>query len=268
MNFICPKCKAKLTVAQSGAAVCPLGHSYDRSREGYYNLFLSNAGGVHGDNRDMIIARRTFLESGAYAPLAARIAALAGEHCRSGLAVDVGCGEGYYTSRVFDVLSHNSVALSGFDISKEAVRLASKRVKGASFAVASAYDMPYADSSCDLLINVFSPLAIEESARVLKKGAKFIMAIPAPRHLYALKAVAYDEPYENSPEDRALPHFSLISEEQLSFEMELSGSEIIRSLFMMTPYAYRTSEEGRARVAALESLRCEADFILLVYERE
>ena len=69
MKFTCPKCKGALAVEPLGRAVCPLSHSYDRSREGYYNLLLSNVGGVHGDNREMMTARRAFLDTGAYLSL-------------------------------------------------------------------------------------------------------------------------------------------------------------------------------------------------------
>ena len=101
MNFICPKCKGALTVTDGGVAKCPLGHSYDRAKEGYYNLLLSSAGGVHGDNREMVQARRAFLDTGAYLPLARRVAELASEHTPDGgLLLDCGCGEGFYTHTI------------------------------------------------------------------------------------------------------------------------------------------------------------------------
>ena len=270
MNFVCPKCKSSFAVGERGAAVCSLGHSFDRSREGYYNLFLSNVGGVHGDNKEMVLARREFLDFGIYRPLAELVSSLAAESIESGLLIDAGCGEGYYTSYLESafVERKGAVSISGFDISKAAVRLAAKRCKSVEFAVASSYEMPFRDFSASGVVNIFSPLAIEETKRVLSKNGKFIMAIPGRRHLFGLKAAIYDNPYENRPEGTSLEGFRLIKEERLFYEAELVGQKMINSLFMMTPYAYRTSAEGRRKVASLESLKTEIEFIVLVYEKE
>ena len=73
MKFVCPKCMRPLVVGERGVATCSGGHSFDRARDGYYNLLLSNAGGTHGDNREMLEARRRFLDTGAYKPLADKL---------------------------------------------------------------------------------------------------------------------------------------------------------------------------------------------------
>ncbi len=270
MKFICPKCKNPLTVTVGGAAKCPLGHSYDRAREGYYNLLLSSARGVHGDNREMVTARRAFLDTGAYLPLAERVAELACLHTPSGgVLLDCGCGEGYYThmisAKAADV--NKTLHIHGFDISKEAVRLTAKRDRALTLAVASSYDIPLADGSVDTAVNVFSPLALEETRRVLRSGGSFVMAIPAERHLFGLKSVLYDTPYLNTVESDELPDFELVSRERIAYTLTLDTQEKIHSLFMMTPYAYRTSQEGRERLAALTSLETEVEFYVFVYKK-
>jgi 23S rRNA (guanine745-N1)-methyltransferase len=65
---ICPKCRAPLSRV-GNAAKCFAGHSFDFAKEGYLNLLFGNVGGTHGDNREMLLCRRAFLESGHYAPL-------------------------------------------------------------------------------------------------------------------------------------------------------------------------------------------------------
>ena len=147
------------------------------------------------------------------------------------------------------------------------MRRAAKRRMGADFAVASAYGMPIADGSVRLVMNVFSPMAIEEVHRVLSHQGKFLMVIPAEDHLFDLKALIYDEPYKNAPADTALSGFRLIHSESLEFAMEFTTGEAIRSLFMMTPYAYRTSKEGRERVLCAEKLKTGAHFLILLYEK-
>ena len=44
-------------------------------------------------------------------------------------------------------------------------------------------------------------------------------------------------------------------------------SEKISSLFMMTPYAYRTPKQSAEKLLEMTELSCEAEFIILVYER-
>ena len=267
MIFVCPKCKGQLNITAAAAARCDKGHSYDRSRFGYYNLLLGE-GGNHGDNRDMVIARREFLSRGFYSPLAEKIADVCASLTGSGSVIlDAGCGEGYYTERVRSRISQDA-RIAVFDISKDAVREAAKRKCADEYAVAGSYHMPIATESIDLILNTFSPMAHEESLRVLKHGGHFVMAIPGEEHLYGLKAAIYETPYKNTVSDTALEGFKLIDKYELKYEMNLEKSEDIRSLFMMTPYAYRTSKIGREKMLSRTSLSTDAHFIILVYKKD
>ena len=270
MKFICPKCSLPLAALEDGCAKCSRGHTFDRSKEGYYNLLLSNAP-RHGDNREMVLARRNFLDTGAYLPLAKRVGELATEYfSKSEDVLDVGCGEGYYT----DILeratraAERDLKVFGFDISKDAVRLAAKRNPELSLAVASAYKMPFADASFGGVLNLFSPLALSEIERVLKPGGYFIMVIPGVEHLFGLKAAIYPTPYKNEVQDSALEGLTLVRSEKISYELSLVGKEQISSLFMMTPYAYRTRREDCERILSLDKLTNEVEFILFVYKKD
>ena len=269
MNFICPKCTGKLNISDTGTAVCANGHCYDRSRYGYYNLLMSNEGGVHGDNHKMVEARRKFLDGGGYLPLCNELARICAKHFPGGAFVDIGCGEGYYTERVIAAISESGKCVGplGFDISKDAIRYAARRCRGVSFAVASAYRMPIATGSISMAMNVFSPLAAEETARILRTGGIFVMAIPGEEHLFGLKRALYDTPYKNQPQDTDIKGFKLIDKSHIRYPLLLDSAEKIASLFMMTPYAYRTPRESAERVLKMDSLFCEAEFIILVYEK-
>jgi 23S rRNA (guanine745-N1)-methyltransferase len=269
MRFVCPKCKGKLNILDT-RCVCPNGHSYDKARWGYYNLLLSNVGGVHGDNKDMVLARRAFLGGGYYEPLARWLGGLALEFTPGdGCLLDAGAGEGYYTDFIERTLfEHNGVSdVSAFDISKDAVREIAKKNPRITLAVAGSYHMPISDGEFDTVVNTFSPLALEETRRVLKMGGHFIMAIPDEMHLYDLKAVIYDTPYKNTLSDTALEGFELVMDEPLHYKFYLSTKEQIKNLFMMTPYAYRTRSSDKAKVESLDSLECRANFRILVYKK-
>ena len=269
MRFICPKCNGKLNI-EASRCLCASGHCFDKARGGYYNLLLGNVGGVHGDNKDMVLARRAFLSGGYYEPLAKRLASLVLKFTASGGALlDAGAGDGYYTDTIERALFERDGEsdVSAFDISKDAVREICKKNPRISAVVATSYHIPVADGEFDTLINTFSPLALEETRRALKSGGVFIMAIPGVMHLYDLKKVIYDTPYKNTVEDTLLEGFELLSDEPLTYKMQLGTSEAVKNLFMMTPYAYRTGAEGRGRVGSLESLECTADFRIFVYRR-
>ncbi len=261
--LICPICKRAL--AKRGQSLtCEDSHSFDLSREGYVNL-LVGAKGQHGDNKLMLSGRRTFLEHGFYGNLKEAVSgALRAYAKEDGVLLDVGCGEGYYTAGMAKALPRASVY--GFDISREAVRLAAKRKCG-SFFVGSAYEVPMRAESADAVTLLFSPFCREEILRVLKKDGIFIMAVPGERHLLGLKSVLYDEPYLNTPEDAALDGFTLLSHTHLENEITVEGGDMIEALFSMTPYYYKTSREGHERLARLESLKTETAFELFVYKK-
>lgn len=270
MIFICPKCKSALT-ERGGTAVCDNGHCFDRAKEGYYNLLLATGTGNHGDSREMVDARRGFLSLGHYAPLAEAVASLADKHVQEGtVLVDQGCGEGYYTAAVAQRLeaAEGGRRVAGFDISKDAVRRAAKRVRGADFAVASAYHVPLSDASVGGFMNVFSPLSLEETGRALIPGGVFILAIPERYHLYSLKALVYENPYENEPQDFALDGLTLIEERELRYTFRLNTNKEVLDLFNMTPYSQRTSESDRKKLECVSSLETEAHFRVLVYKKD
>ncbi len=268
MLFLCPKCGKKLTIRNS-SAVCADGHSYDRSRAGYYNLLLTHRAS-HGDNREMVVARRRFLSMGFYAPLTTALTEASLKHTEKGACLlDAGCGEGYYTDAVERALfdRDGESLVYALDISKDAVKELTKKNPRVTAAVASSYHIPMADGSVHTVINTFSPLAIGEVSRLLCAGGIFIMAIPAEDHLFELKSAIYDTPYRNVVADTALDGFELISDSHIRYEMSLDTPEAIASLFKMTPYAYRTHPDNAQRVYSLDSLACTADFRLFVYRK-
>lgn len=269
MDFACPKCKGEL-VLDTNTKKCKNNHSFDRAKAGYYNLLLGVGGGTHGDNAEMVEARRAFLSRGFYEPLAKRLAELVLLYTpERGCVLDAGCGEGYYTDKLESALCERDgeTNVLAFDISRDAVKYAARLNRRISYAVATSYDMPIADGAIDTLVNAFSPLAIPEALRVLHTGGRFIMVYPGREHLFGLKSVIYKTPYKNEPEDTAIEGFRLLKHESLSYRIDLKANEDVRSLFMMTPYAYRTPREDRARVLALPEVSTEVEFIIDVYEK-
>ena len=269
--FLCPHCGAQLK-KDGGSVRCEKGHSYDYAREGY--LYLLDAEQKHslspGDDKQMVAARAAFLEKGYYAPLRDALVSLACRYApENTVFLDAGCGEGYYTAALHEALGRAGKAphTLAVDISKFAVKRAAKRCKAAEAAVASVYRLPVADHSVDLLLDCFSPLAPEEFRRVLKPGGVFLYVVPGARHLYQMKEVLYDAPYENEERDEVYEGFTLLATVPVTGSISLPSQEDIAALFAMTPYAWKSPYAGKERLRALSALTTEVSFRVCVYQK-
>ena len=89
-----------------------------------------------------------------------------------------------------------------------------------------------------------------------------------PRHLWELKKVLYDAPYENERKDTFFDGFSFVGREEVRTRLTLDTPQVIHDLFAMTPYYWKTGEEGSRRLQALPELETEIAFDFLVYRRE
>jgi len=231
-----------------------------------------------GDNKLMVDTRNKFLSKGYYQTLLNALCKQIISLCNTldtkhPVIADAGCGEGYYTAGICSALSNGGFTpnLLGVDISKEALTYAAKRLKQlqvttAKVAVASVFDLPIANNSCDILMELFAPYSGDEYRRVLKKDGMMLIVIPAENHLYELKQAVYDNPYKNEVKAYELDGFELISKEHIKETIFLENSEDIKNLFLMTPYYYKTSKSDTDRLLALESLTTTIEFELLSYK--
>ena len=269
--FRCPVCGEPL-LREDRAYRCERGHSYDISREVYTYLLPPNQkhSAAPGDDKGMAAARREFLSKGYYKPLldtlCREILARAGD---SPAILDTGCGEGYYTAGVYRALlqAGKSPRMAGIDISKFILRYAARREKGVEFAVASSYRLPVADGSVDILLNCFSPLALEEFRRVLRPGGWFVYVVPAAGHLWELKCAAYDSPYPNEEKDTPYDGFEYDAVREVKTRITLASNDDIMNLFTMTPYFWRTPKEGVDRLRSLSSLETAAEFRIHIFKK-
>ena len=268
--FRCPLCSAPLTRGER-AYTCPGGHSFDRSAAGYVHLLPANRKHSQnpGDDKAMVAARSAFLEKGYYSPLREALCALALRDTADLPApalLDSGCGEGYYTQGLHQALPQ--AALCGFDISKLAVKAAAGKYKSVEFGVASSFAIPLREASVHLLTDVFSPLAAEEFARVVKPGGFFLYAVPGERHLYGLKELLYENPYENPHRETEYPGFRFVGRTAVRGEIRVPDSQTAVDLFTMTPYYWKTGPQAAQRLETVEGFSTEIGFDFLLYQRQ
>ena len=158
IRYICPICGEHLARIEK-SFVCENNHSFDIARQGYVNLLP--VGQKHslrpGDDKEMLNARRNFLNSGFYEPIAnsvtSKIQTLTAKQ-KAPVIIDVGCGEGYYTRKIADNIVGSHCV--GADISKDATRMACSRGKDIEYCVATASHLPFESKSVDVITAMFS----------------------------------------------------------------------------------------------------------------
>lgn len=262
MNLRCPICKEAL-LKQEKCFKCVNHHSFDIARQGYVNLLISN-GKAHGDNKLLVSSRTSFLEKGYYQNLQEKITQIC-RRLNPDTLIDCGCGQGYYTNAIKTALPDCEII--GIDISKEALKTASRNGKASQYITASSFDMPLFDESADCCLNIFTPIAADEIVRILKPHGKMIVVSPGIKHLFELKKAVYDEPYLNEP--LTIEHACLkrVSLEELNSVIHLNDPSDIQALFSMTPYYYKTSQADKQKLENLKRLSTETQFIIQIFEK-
>lgn len=269
--FVCPICGKELEINCKNYK-CQKNHSFDAAKSGYINLLTADKMNAKnpGDNKLMVKARSEFLDKGYYSHLREVLYEAVNKISKeSDILLDAGCGEGYYTSGIVEkILSCNkNIRAAGVDISKFAADKAAKRSKSIEFAVGSVFHIPFADNSCDILLNVFAPFCRNEYLRVLKKGGHMITVIPDKKHLWEIKRIVYDNPYENKPKNEDIKGF--IFEEKISAKRNilLESNKDIENLFAMTPYFYNTSVKDKEKLSGIDTLETQTEFEILIYKK-
>lgn len=261
--LLCPICAAPLE-KQNTAYICQKRHSFDLARQGYVNLLpvQQKRSLQPGDTREQVLSRRAFLDGGFYAPIADALCRLAQDHDCTGPVLDIGCGEGYYSTRLANALGCD---LIGLDISKEAVRCAAGRHKGPVWLCASAAHLPVADQSIGLVTSLFALTIPEEFLRVLRPDGAFIQVLAAEDHLLGLKSIIYPalthKPKQTVPE---VPGFRLVESRPIRFTFTVEGEQV-QNLLSMTPHVYRIGKDGADRLRQTEMLTDTASCVLNLY---
>jgi len=259
--IICPNCKSEL-IQSERTFRCSNNHSFDQSKEGYVNLLLANQKSTAnpGDNKLMINARDAFLSANYYDFLLQEIEtqinsipSFSFTSSKNGYLLDLGCGSGYYSQNL--VKSYNLKRV-GIDISKHAVAKASKKDKKGTYLVGSAFDLPIATDSVDITINVFSPIHLPETLRVLKQNGIIIKVIPGPNHMREVAELVYDifKPHHSTIQEEfeAIANLKVIKTSEIERTAILKDDDLI-NFISMTPYLYKFSKSDLGKIKTLST---------------
>ncbi|MEQ1783584.1 MAG: putative RNA methyltransferase [Hyphomonadaceae bacterium] len=267
----CPICAAAMADHAGRALACPSGHSFDRAREGYYNLLVvqHKASRDPGDSKPMVAARRHILDAGIYAPLAEQVSARIAELARGRedfAVLDAGCGEGYYLNVIAAALKADGLEgcrLAGIDISKWAVQAAAKRNRNIFWAVESNKRIPFTQPCLDLIVCMFGFPVWDAFAAAQPSGGHVLLVDPAPDHLIELRAIIYPmvelAEGQGSLDAAERAGYRLADQQRVTFTADLFGQAQIADLLAMTPHDHRATQAGRESLAAREHLTVTVD---------
>ena len=255
VRLICPVCGSELTEEDKRLVCAKKGHSFDKARQGYVNLLpVQNKHSLNpGDTKEMLAARRRFLDTGSYEPICTATADMIKKYSPSAAPVlaDVGCGEGYYTAFFRKYCNASCI---GIDISKDGARMACSRDRDILWLVATASHLPLCSGSADVLCAMFSLFLPDEYARVLKKGGCVTEVTVGSEHLTELKSIIYDEVFEQhkqfTPCGEAFYEAECI---ERRFSLTLDNGRL-RDLLLMTPHFWRIKKERREQLENTEKL--------------
>ncbi len=267
--YKCPVCNNSLHL-EGKTYKCSKNHSYDIAKKGYVNLLLANQGNhflEEGDKKESVESRTRLLNNGAYSFLRDELIKIIKEVDPKTFC-DLACGEGYYTTGIHKEINAETY---GVDISKSAINGASTRknvegLKNIYFSIGNLDYLPFMESSFDCMLNCFAPIVEEEFARIAKKDAAYIRVLPGKNHLLEMKEILYENVRLNEPKEEVLKGFDLMEKKTISKQANLTNQQL-RDLFVMTPYAFKTSKDAIERLFNRESIFMTLEFNLFIYKR-
>lgn len=289
----CPNCGGELKRIEK-SLVCENRHTFDISKQGYVNLLPpgKEKNSRTGDEQIMVKARVDFLSRGYYKKISDKLAAIISEQIRNEgniVLCDMGCGEGYHTcncaGELGEITSASVLAL-GFDASKHAAVYSSRhsRTLGmmpkdgigaetgsnvqAYFMPANIFHLPIEDHSVNVAVSMFAPIAWDEVKRILKPGGILAVVSSGRDHLFEMRSLIYDEVRLSDFVPETANGFSEVCRDSLTYTAELQCGDDIKNLFMMTPFYYKTTGEGRERLYEKEELNVTVDVNYTVFKVE
>ena len=244
----CPRCSAEMHL-EGNSLICKSGHCYDIASIGYVNL---NPGQktLKGYDRLFFENRRKIMEQGFYRHIMEGICSYLSSFPHFGHILDVGCGEGYYARQISEcgLPCFSGCIVTALDLSKEAVRCASRGSSDVCWLVSDLARIPLKDGSVDAILNIFTPANYGEFRRILTGDGLLLKVIPGNAHLIELREAVQDsirtKEYSNRP---VIDHFSgqFALTEQIPLKKTIpvqSGS--LEALFDMTPLLFHVEKEN------------------------
>ncbi|QDS93737.1 23S rRNA (guanine(745)-N(1))-methyltransferase [Roseimaritima multifibrata] len=250
---------------------CSNGHHFDQAKGGYWNLLQpqDRRSRNPGDVEEAVLARHRWLERGhaqglidTLQPWVADSRGTAtGSDCRT---LDLGCGEGSFASALFpdDIDSY-----CGIDLSKKAIKLASRSTPAATWVLANADRiLPAPDRSVQRVVSLFGRRPISEIKRVMAPAGYALIALPGEEDLIELrqrvqKAGHRRSRWELVVEEMAAAELDCVDRKNWTQTIELDPPAIQDAL-AMTYRAVRHSQQSQLDTLTAMNVTFAADLML------
>ncbi|WP_321382844.1 methyltransferase domain-containing protein [uncultured Enterococcus sp.] len=261
--FRCPICHSSVT-QKDYALICGEKHRFDLSKKGTLYFLKTH---IQTDyDHQMFVHRQAMIQSGMYEVMLKKIVPYMDN---KELVIDVGCGEGSFLT----ALSEASTAKQkiGFDISKEGVYLASNQPIEAFWCAADLTNLPFADSSADCILNIFSPSHYKEFERVLKPGGQVIKIVPESDYLKELRAAFFpnDEKKQSYSNQKVIDKFSesmdVIVDERITTVFDIPKARRL-DLLEMSPLEWQADAKIKEELKKHPLEKITVDLRMLVGE--
>ena len=231
----CPLCHGAFAL-RDRSLVCGNRHCYDIARQGHVNFVPNQKESFY--TKELFESRAAAFAAGVFAPVIAALGEAIDAYVPGECPVllDAGCGEGYYAKAVCPGRAMHRI---GFDISKEAVRLAARGQGEASFFAADLKNIPMADHSCDVLLDVFTPANYAEFGRVLKPDGVVMKLAPRSGYLRQLREAAAGQlrhkEYDGGEVERYVhERMNVLCQKAITYTVDVSP-ELALHMARMTP---------------------------------
>lgn len=262
----CPRCGQPF--ALSGTSLrCTRNHCYDLCAKGYVNLAPQHDQSREKYDAALFESRSIVLESGFYAPVLDAVSHML--KARFGDApftlMDAGCGEGYYARSLASRFPAASVM--GLDLSRDGIRAAARKPGDVLWLVADLKQLPLADRSTDVVLDVLTPASYDAFRRVLKEDGELIKVIPDSDYLCEIRSAFQphlrQEGYSNRQVLEHLGrHAAVLEQREVRSTLPLTPEQA-QAFLQMTPMGFSVPEEVRKSVQLrritlhLQVLRCK-----------
>lgn len=248
-------------IFQDKSLVCSQRHCFDIAKQGYVNF-------IHAKNTaypaELFKHRRKIFADGFYQPLVNLIDDVLIEWCGhvNPLILDAGCGEGYYSK---SILPNSLCTKLAFDISKEAIQLASKNCDAAVWMVAALDNIPIKSNSTDVILDILTPANYAEFNRVLKRDGIIIKVIPCTNYLIELRSLAASQLTNKEYHNTEVAEYfesqvRLLKKSRLSYRLPINIDQAI-SFAKMTPMMTNVALD-ELRLDNLSSITIELDVLV------
>ena len=231
----CPLCGGAF-LKKENSLICGNRHTYDIARQGYVNFVPGQREMFY--KKELFDHRAQVFASGVYAPVIERLTQAVNRFAPgdSPVLLDAGCGEGYYARAV---CPGRAMTRIGFDLSRDAIRLAARGQRTAAFLVADLQHIPLRDHTVDVLLDIFTPASYAEFGRVLKADGVVMKLAPRSGYLRQLRTLAGNQlrhaDYDDSDVERyAHERMDVLHQEAITYTLDVSP-ETAQHLARMTP---------------------------------